>query len=140
MKTIIESANSQPIKRNDSNEKMNQITHTHFRVNSASQQWCPPTDVYETENSIIVRVEIAGMHDAEFTISLDNEFLIIQGVRSDQPEQRSYHQMEIRFGEFRTQVTLHWAIDSKKIDAAYADGFLRLTMPKTKAHRIEIGE
>ena len=140
MKTIVEAANSQSLSRNDSQHKKNQISHTHFRVNSASQHWCPPTDVYETEKAVIVRVEIAGMNDAEITISLDDEFLIIQGVRPDQPEQRAYHQMEIRFGDFKTFVTLHWAIDSTKIDAEYQDGFLRLTLPKAKPHRIQIGE
>ncbi len=140
MKTIVETANSQSFKRNDSHDKNTQIKHTHFRVNAVSQHWCPPTDIYETEDAVIVRVEIAGMHDAEITISLDDEFLIVQGVRPDKPEQRSYHQMEIRFGEFKTQVSLHWAIDSTKIDAEYQDGFFRLTLPKAKPHRIEIGE
>jgi len=48
--------------------------------------------------------------------------------------------MEIPFGEFRTQVELHWAIDHEAIQAEYEDGFLRLVLPKTKPHNIEIGE
>jgi len=131
---------SQSSKPSGSRIEKNQITHDHFRVVPSSQHWCPPTDVYETEESIIVRVEIAGMHDAEFTISLDEELLIIQGVRPDNPEKRAFHQMEIRFGEFKTQVALHWTIDTTRIDADYQDGFLRLVLPKARPHRIEIGE
>ncbi|MEN8172803.1 MAG: Hsp20/alpha crystallin family protein [Chloroflexota bacterium] len=131
---------SQSSKRSPSKNKNNQITHTHFRVVPSSQHWCPPTDIYETEDSVIVRVEIAGMSEAEFTISLDDDLLTIQGVRPDLPEERAYHQMEIRFGEFKSQVTLHWAIDPTGIDADYQDGFLRLVLPKAKPHRIEIGE
>jgi len=131
---------SQASKRSESQNKKNQIIHPQFRVGSSSQHWCPPTDIYETEDAVIIRVEIAGMHDEEFTISLDDEILTIQGVRPDRPEQRAYHQMEIRFGEFKSQVTLHWVIDTTLIDADYQDGFLRLVLPKAKPHRIEIGE
>lgn len=140
MNTIIDTVESKSVKPSDSHVEKNQITHTHFRVSSSSQHWCPPTDVYETEDAIIIRVEVAGMKEAEFTVSLDGDTLTIQGVRPDQPEQRAYHQMEIRFGEFKTLVALHWVIDATGLDAEYQDGFLRLVLPKAKPHRIEIGE
>ncbi len=114
--------------------------HLHVRVGVQSRIWSPPTDVYETEEAVIVRVEIAGMQKAEFSISLEGDLLTIQGTRPDTPERRAFHQMEIPFGEFRTQVELHWPIDHDAIQAEYEDGFLRLVLPKTKPHNIAIGE
>jgi HSP20 family protein len=114
--------------------------HFHWRVSANSLAWRPPTDVYITEEAIVVRVEIAGMRASEFSISLDNHLLAISGSRPDQPEQRAYHQMEIRFGEFRTDVELHWPVDTEKIDAEYRDGFLRVILPKTHPRSIEIQE
>jgi HSP20 family protein len=140
MKTMVDNVDFQSSKRSDPHDKNNQIAHTHYHVNNSSQHWCPPTDVYEIEDAVIVRVEVAGMQEAEIKISLDHDFLTIQGIRPDQSEHRAFHQMEIRFGEFKTQVSLHWTIDSAQIDAEYQDGFLRLTLPKAKPHRIEIGE
>lgn len=116
------------------------VDHLHLRVGLRSRAWRPPTDVYELEDVVIVRIEVAGMQDAEFSISLENRLLTIQGTRADTAERRAYHQMEINFGEFRTQVELHWAVERERIEAAYDNGFLRLRLPKARPHQIEIGE
>jgi len=112
--------------------------HFHWRVSQNSLAWRPPTDVYIGDDVIVVRVEIAGMRDGEFTISLENHILTIRGNRPDQAERRAYHQMEIRFGEFPTDVELHWPVDTDKIDAEYRDGFLQVILPKDKPHSVEI--
>ena len=52
-----------------------------WRISSNPHTWRPPTDVYEREDSIIVRVEIAGMNEKDFAISLDQNTLVIRGVR-----------------------------------------------------------
>ncbi|MBL7161297.1 MAG: Hsp20/alpha crystallin family protein [Anaerolineales bacterium] len=116
------------------------VSHFHTRMSSRSRLWSPPTDVFETDETVVIRIEVAGMQDAEFSISLDSQILTIQGARLDPPERRAYHQMEIRFGEFCSQVDLHWAIDHEGIEAEYDDGFLRIVLLKAKPHQIEIGE
>jgi len=114
--------------------------HYQWRVSGNQLAWRPPTDVYVTDDAIIIRVEIAGMREGEFIISLENQILSIRGTRSDQPERRAYHQMEIRFGEFRTDIELHWPVENDQIDAEYQDGFLRLVLPKAKPFNVEITE
>ncbi len=116
------------------------VDHFHMRMGTRSRVWSPPTDVFETAEAVVIRVEVAGMQNAEFSISLDGQILSIHGARLDQPERRAYHQMEIRFGEFSSQVELHWPIDHDGIEAKYEDGFLRITLPKAKPHQVEIGE
>lgn len=111
------------------------------RVSSRSRAWRPPTDVYETEEDIIVRVEIAGMQEAEFSVLLEDTQVSIQGKRQDDnSERRAYHQMEIRFGEFCSQLELSWPIDSKNVEADYQDGFLWVRLPKARSHQIRIRE
>jgi HSP20 family protein len=100
--------------------------------------WKPPTDIYETEDTIIVRVEIAGMQDDDFSIELSGKQLTIRGVRSDVPERRAYHQMEIRFGEFIIDLELTHPVDTKRVDAIYQNGFLRVLLPKAQPRRIPV--
>lgn len=100
--------------------------------------WRPPTDVYETEDAIIVRVEIAGMRESDFVISLDGRYLSIRGVRPDVPERRAYHQLEIRFGEFSTDLELPYPVVSERIEAVYNNGFLRIVLPKESPRHIPI--
>ena len=130
----------QPAQWLASSEAESSATHFHWRVSGNQLAWRPPTDVYVTDDAVIVRVEIAGMRDGEFVISLENQVLSIRGTRPDQPERRAYHQMEIRFGEFRTDIELHWPVENDQIDAEYRDGFLRLVLPKAQPFNVEIAE
>ena len=111
-----------------------------WRIATRPHVWRPPTDVFETEEAIIVRVEIAGMREADFAINLVDRSLVIRGTRQDIQERRSYHQMEIPFGEFSTEIDLQVPIASDNIEAVYRDGFLRVTLPKARPQQIKIGE
>lgn len=93
----------------------------------------PPTDVYETEDCMEVKVEVAGMRPEDFQISLAEQVLVIAGVRQDSSPKRAYQQMEISWGEFRTEVHLPWPVDEERIEARYLDGFLTVTLPRAKA-------
>jgi HSP20 family protein len=103
-----------------------------------SSVWSPPTDVYETEGAYIVRVEIAGMKEDDFDVSIENETLFITGSRPDTSERRAYHQMEIRFGKFATAVGLPGAVNVEQARAEYKDGFLTVTLPKAGTIQDEV--
>ena len=112
----------------------------HFRVTSLSRQWTarphlwrPPTDLYEREKDYLVRVEIAGMQDAELNIAIEDRQLAIYGDRQHPAEQAAYYQLEVRFGEFLTALELPGPVDVDHIHADYKDGFLLLTLPKLGA-------
>lgn len=103
-----------------------------------AQTWCPPTDVYETDENIVVKVEIAGMQGEDLTISLDGKRLTIGGVRHDPAAKLVYQQMEIAYGQFESHVHLPRAVDTDKIEATYRDGFLVVRLPKAKARQVPV--
>jgi HSP20 family protein len=109
-----------------------------WQVGVHSYAWSPPTDVYETDASFVVRVEVAGMSESDFAIDVEDNFLIISGSRSESPERRAYRQMEIRFGEFSTAVEIPVGVDVSKAEADYCDGFLNVVLPKLKPTNILI--
>jgi HSP20 family protein len=100
--------------------------------------WSPPTDVFETENAYIVRVEVAGMRQQDFSVQIENNLLAISGMRSEKPERRAYHQMEIRFGEFSSVVAIPGPVDVDSSSAEYEDGFLTVTLPKALSNKIKV--
>jgi HSP20 family protein len=112
------------------------IMHLHLSVRP--HVWRPPTDVYEVEEAVIVRVEIAGMAEADFAILLDGHSLSIRGSRPDVSERRAYHQMEIRFGEFSVDIELPAPVDIDQVEAIYQNGFLKVTLPKARPKHIQI--
>jgi HSP20 family protein len=109
-----------------------------WQVGIHSYAWSPPTDVYETDAGFVVRLEVAGMRQSDFSIDVEDNFLIISGVRSESPEKRIYHQMEIRFGEFSTAIEVPAGADVSKAQADYEDGFLNVVIPKIKPTIINI--
>jgi HSP20 family protein len=118
-------------KNNPLKEKRKTIVETvGWQIRIHSHAWSPPTDVFETETSFVVKVEISGMRDQDFSVTLDNNYLTVSGVRPDVAERRAYHQMEIRSGEFSTAVALPGDVDTTHATAEYEDGFLTIILPK----------
>jgi HSP20 family protein len=109
-----------------------------WQVGMHSYAWSPPTDVFETDASFVIRLEVAGMRHSDFSIDLQDNFLIISGVRSELSERRTYHQMEIRFGDFSTAIEIPVGADVSQAQADYEDGFLNVVIPKIKPTTIDI--
>ena len=103
-----------------------------------SSVWTPPTDVFETEANLIVKVEVAGMKEEDFEVVVEEQILMIYGQRSDQNERRAYHQMEIRFGKFEIAIGLPSGVDLEEASAEYNQGFLTVIFPKLQAKKIEV--
>lgn len=95
-----------------------------------STVWNPPTDVYETEANLTIRVEVAGMRDEDFGVAIEKNFLMISGIRPDQSERRAYHQMEIMYGKFEIAIQMPVDVDVDHAHAEYKDGFLTILFPK----------
>ena len=89
---------------------------------------------------MIVKVEIAGMSEQDFCVSLSNRDLTISGARRDTDCKLSYQQLEIPYGHFSTEVFLPYAVVRQDIRATYENGFLTVTLPKAKAQRVQIVE
>ena len=111
-----------------------------WQIVSGSDAWFPPTDVYETEDYLFIRVEIAGMGNGELSVTLDDQYLLVQGTRPSPKRDCAYHQLEIGYGKFRSAVKLHRPVIVEKAEAAYHAGFLELTVPKRSPQRVEVKE
>jgi len=94
----------------------------------------PPTDLYETETEVVVRMEIAGLRTdrAHLSIDLQERMLTIMGVREDPAagQRRRYDQIEIQTGPFFRTLALPCEVDESQAAATYRDGFLVVRLPK----------
>jgi HSP20 family molecular chaperone IbpA len=95
----------------------------------AAPAWSPPTDVFTTRNYLVVRVEVAGLQASDFAIHLTGQTLIISGNRPTPSFPGAYHQMEIRFGDFRNEIALPAPVREDGIESHYGNGFLNVTLP-----------
>ena len=100
--------------------------------------WQPPTDLFETASSFVVRVEIAGMQDAEMIVSLEERTLVVRGERALPNSGNAFYQMEISTGEFITAVDLPGPVVIEAIEATYADGFLTVNLLKAAPEKTDL--
>src|SRR5436305_5204138 len=100
--------------------------------------WQPPTDVYETEEALVVQVELAGVHEEDIDIALFSDYLAISGRRRHAvpPGAAAYHLAGILYGEFRLAVAVLGNIRRDNVEAAYDNGMLTVVLPKATG-RIE---
>jgi HSP20 family protein len=104
-------------------------------VRFAQTYWRPPADVCESESTIVVTVDLAGIDQDDIDVVLFEDALIVEGRRRLPADPGVvYHVAEIRQGPFRLELELPGSIDQERVDARYDQGLLRITFLKTQAN------
>ncbi len=97
----------------------------------AESRWSPSTDVYLTEEGLVIKVELAGIRREDLDITVEGGRVIISGHRPDccrGPNCR-FLMMEINYGHFETVIELPPGYDLGRAKAAYQNGVLRVDVP-----------
>ena len=102
----------------------------------------PPSDIYETKDSIVVLAEMPGVAPDGVDLTLERRVLTIRG-RSGASEHAGYQLVYNEFanGDYERVFTLSENIDRDRIEATLKDGVLNLVLPKAetaKARKIEL--
>ena len=116
------------------------------REGSARANWVPNTDVYTTDNGLVIKVELAGMRSEHLEITVEGNRLTIRGNRPDGCRSAKAHflVMEINYGPFESVLEVPAGYDLSQAKAAYLNGFLRIDVPVTarpsKSAKVPIAE
>lgn len=107
-------------------------------------RWRPALDVFETEKSVVVRVELGGVRSQDVKVTIDGDTLRIQGSRHAPKTSQDIvrlHRMEVAFGRFERTVRIAIPFDRERVHAHLEDGFLTVELPKREPvrRRIEVG-
>ena len=96
--------------------------------------WSPNVDVSEDKDNYYVHVEVPGMKREDLHIDVENNVLVVKGEKKfeKKDEDLNYHRMERQYGTFERRFNLTDQIQVDKIEAAYDDGILTITLPKTE--------
>jgi HSP20 family protein len=96
--------------------------------------WTPNTDVYETPDNLVVKMELAGIEREDLEVILDGRVLLVRGYRKDPCRRRrcSFRQMEIDYGYFERRIVIPRTVDGNHARAQFDNGFLHVELPKTE--------
>ncbi len=110
---------------------------------AATASWTPAVDVYETDQSVVLKAELPGVDPKDVEARVEDGTLYLKGERKFENEVKegNYHRVERAYGSFTRTFALPTSVDAEKVAAEYKDGVLTLSLPKreeTKPKTIKI--
>jgi HSP20 family protein len=100
----------------------------------AMAAWNPALDIAEHDDEFIVKIELPGVAKDEVKILMQEKTLTVRGEKKQEKESTgaNYHRVERSYGAFQRSFTLPSTVNGSKIDAAFKDGVLTITVPKSE--------
>lgn len=100
----------------------------------------PLLDLYETDDSLILEMDLPGITPENVLIKVYEDLLIIEGIKRKTHEEKGFRYlcMERRFESFRRMVKIPIPVNPIAGKASYSDGVITVTFPKIKDRVIKI--
>lgn len=98
-----------------------------------ARYYVPSTDIYETDDALMVVMEVPGVDRKNVEVKLENDELHVE-ARIDFSNYEGMEPLytEYSVGHFARTFTLSHMIDQQKIGASLSDGVLTLTLKKVQ--------
>ncbi len=94
----------------------------------------PSVDVKETDKAVEIQAELPGVDEKDVQVTYKDGVLTIKGEKKAEKEETKggYHLSERSYGSFFRSLTID-DVDADKIEASFAKGVLKVTLPKAPA-------
>ena len=105
--------------------------------------WFPVTDVSETPDQLILRLEVPGLSRDDIKLSVERNTLTVRGEKRQETttEGENFYRNERAYGSFERSFALPSHIDADAVKATMENGVLTITFPRreeAKAREIQI--
>lgn len=99
----------------------------------------PRMNISETEKDVITEVELPGVDPKDIEVEVGDNFLKVQAKKKEEKEERKkgYYKKEISAGFYKRVVPLPVEVVGEKAKAEYADGILKIVIPKVVPKKTE---
>lgn len=108
----------------------------------------PAAELTETEDNLILKLEVPGMQPAELNIEATAKSISISGERKSETQAEDEgktrlsegvsFRTEFRYGSFQRVIPLPVRIQNTEVKAEYKNGILHLTLPKAEAEKNKV--
>jgi HSP20 family protein len=97
-----------------------------------TSSFVPPVDIYETEQNIVLKLEVPGVEQKDLDIRIENNTITIRGERNFEKEvkEENFHRVERRYGSFQRSFSLPNTVNTEQVSADYENGVLKVTIAK----------
>lgn len=94
--------------------------------------WNPTLEVSQTDNHLIVNVELPGVDKNDMEITVEGDLLTVAGHKEDLREEKleNVFHSERKYGEFKRIVSLPYHVKDEGIDATFEKGVLKIKLAR----------
>src|SRR5260370_23051667 len=94
--------------------------------------WAPPVDIYETENELVIKVDLPDLDDKDIDVRAENNLLTIRGERKFEKDinEDNYLLVERAYGPFTRSFSLPNTVNRETVPADDRNGVLSLYLAK----------
>lgn len=94
-------------------------------------------EVFDDDDRVVVRLEVPGMTRDQIELHVDDRYLVVAGEKRVQHEEQDgrYHVSECAYGRFERAIPLPVPVRDEQANASYANGVLRVELPKSDTHK-----
>jgi HSP20 family protein len=102
---------------------------------NGTTSWIPAADIYESDNELVVNLDLPGIDPKAVDVRVENNVLSIRGERQfdEKQNKENFHRVERPYGPFARSFSLATAVDPERIRADFKAGVLSITLPKAEA-------
>jgi len=99
---------------------------------TATEAWAPRVDISEQDNAVLLTAELPGVAKEDVKVELKDGVLTVSGEKKTEhkEEENGFYRSERVYGSFTRSFTVPDTLDAEKIEAEYANGVLKLMLPK----------
>ena len=120
--------------------EMSRLLQTFFDAPAGGgglRRWHPAMDIVETEEHMVLRVDLPGVDETDVTVELTDDVLTISGERRHEQEvaKGGYYRIERATGAFARSLTLPAGVDAEAVQARFDKGVLEVRIPKPQRRR-----
>jgi HSP20 family protein len=90
----------------------------------------PSVEVSETDKNLRISAELPGMDEKDVEVLMGDGVLTIRGEKKSEIEDRERAFSERTYGRFERRIPLGQDVEEDKIEAAFKNGVLTVTVPK----------
>lgn len=103
------------------------------RIPGHADRFRPAIDIYESDEALVVKVNLAGARSEDVRLIVDGEYLQVTGylrARYESPPRR-HLQMEIPSGHFERVLRMPGRFDPDAVSASLDAGILTIRLPRS---------
>ncbi len=98
-----------------------------------SNGWSPKVDIYETDDSVFIVADLAGVDKDSLLVTVEGQYLCLSGKRiPPKNHPKRFYQLEIEYGAFERVLRLPGSLNLDLVDAQYEQGLLTIKIAKKR--------